>query len=121
MKTLLQSAQQAVAGTQAQQNITAASSVEQWERARLVACSIEKTSSSGFIIRPFGDAGKVMVNDAAELAGVPAPIHKHYLRAWNLAAIAGLCVSSGELTPEAGQTASLPEEDLWDMYWNQTG
>lgn len=108
------------AATPAQKNLLAATNLsEGWERTRYVASSVEQTNRDGIRIQPFGPAGKLLIDDAAELIGVPTPTIKRELKAWNLAAIAGLCVSSGGLTPEAGQTASLPEADLWNMYWNQ--
>lgn len=89
------------------------------ERARIIACSVEKATREGIVIRPFGEVGKLMVDEAAELIGVPSAILKRYLRAWNLAAIAGLCTSSGGLVPEDGQTVRLPEHEAWEAYWRQ--
>lgn len=121
MKTISQGARQAISSTTAQQNLhqTHATATE-WERARLIACSVEKASSQGVVIRPFGDVGKVMTHEAAEHAGATVGMIERYLKTWNLAAMNGHCDSSGALRPEDGQTARLPEEDTWSMYWKQS-
>lgn len=121
MKTISQGAQQAISSTTAQQNLhqthTAAT---EWERARLIACSAEKASSQGVVIRPLGDVGKIMTREAAELTGAPVKTIERYMRTWNLAAMSGHCDSSGALRPEDGLTARLPDEDTWNTYWKQS-
>lgn len=120
METLTQNRQALTPASPAERNLSSFfSEQDNWSRARLVACSVEQISRDGFVIRPFGDVGKVMVNDAAELIGVPSWDLKRHLKAWNLAAIAGLCESSGGLRPEDGPEAQMPEDDYWMMYWNQ--
>lgn len=103
--------------TAAQKNLITAGGVDGWERARLVACSVEKKTREGVVIRPYGPVGKMMIEEAAEFILIPVPILGQYLRAWNLAAIAGLCTSSGGLRPEDGLTARLPNRPF-DGYWN---
>lgn len=120
METLTRNRQALTPASPAQRNLSMFfTEQDNWSRARLVACSVEKTSSNGVVIRPYGDVGKVMIDDTAELTGVPSWDLKRHLKAWNLAAIAGLCESSGGLHPEDGLSARLPEEETWDMYWNQ--
>lgn len=121
MRTISQGARQAISSTTAQQNLhqthTAAT---EWERARLIACSVEKASSQGVVIRPLGDVGKIMTHEAAELTGAPIKTIERYLKAWNLAAMNSHCDSSGALRPVDGQTARLPDKDTWNMYWGQS-
>lgn len=104
-------------GTTAQKNLVTAGSTDRWERARLVACSIEKKTREGVVIQPYGPVGKMMIEEAAEFILIPMPTLSQYLKAWNLAAIAGLCTSSGGLRPEDGLTARLPDRPF-DGYWN---
>ena len=119
METLMQTRQTMAPATPAQQNLyQVASTADGWERARLIACSIEQVSSNGFVIQPYGDVGKILADDAAELCGVPTRTLKRILRAWNLAAIAGHCESSGALRPEDSPSAVLPDNELWNTYWN---
>lgn len=120
MEALTQRAGAHRTATPAQQNLYHFHNPEmtEQERARLVACSVEKATREGIVIRPYGPVGKLMVDDAAELSGIPSATLKRYLKAWNLAAIAGYCESSGALRPEDGQTARLPSHEAWDTYWN---
>ncbi|MCU4296460.1 hypothetical protein D3I60_05090 [Brevibacterium permense] len=112
MKTMTQAMHGAPSTTTAQRNLFAFhAEQDEWRRARLVACSVEQMSSNGVVIRPYGDVGKIMIEQASELIGVPTKALRDYLQKWNHAAITGRCTSSGGLTPEDGLTARLPGEE----------
>ena len=104
--------------TVARTNLRQAGEIEktaQWAKARLIACSVEKSKPGPKSSSPQGD--KLGVRRAAEVMQVSAQTITAYLNAWNAAAADGLCAPSTGLTPADGWTAEMPDPEDWAHYW----
>ena len=104
--------------TAARTNLRQAGEIEksaQWAKARLIACSVEKSKPGPKSSSPQGD--KLGVRGAAEVMQVSAQTITAYLKAWNAAAADGLCAPSTDLTPADGCTAGMPDPEDWAHYW----
>ena len=98
---------------------------EGWPFARLVACSVSPGISTGnnqhegvTIVTP---SDKVGANAFAKKADTSTPRVMRFLLAWDTAADLGLCVPSGDLTPDDAHTTPEPDLIWGKAYDSRTG